>query len=104
MRLRCPVCGASIICLAEGTAPINRDDEKIWMHRLAHALVSDIELYESDRLSRARMQDTILSEFATEIHQAWSEFKTRSGRTDAGARGVFTQAVNEILARGKTII
>ena len=104
MRLRCPVCSAIFNYHPSIPGKANTESNQLWLSRLAHALISDIEVYNVDRLLLARKNDTVLTEFAREIQQAWTEFKTRSGQSNTTSRLIFTETLNEILGQGATLI
>jgi hypothetical protein len=116
MRLRCPVCSSTfsyhpesdpvdaVFDLSIPDADAAQKADRLWLQRLAHALVSDIEVYNEARLAQARQEDRVLLEFAVEIHRAWGEFKNRAGQPDSWVREIFAAAVNEILGGGAELI
>jgi predicted Zn finger-like uncharacterized protein len=71
--------------------------------RLARALVSDMVIYHPERQERGLREDTLRKEFKEEIRKSWEEFVEQVGRELAHGTPYFRDALNEILARGKTV-
>ncbi len=78
-------------------------DPKEKAQRLARVLVSDIILYNPDRHEKALAAGTIKEEFQEEIEKSWAEYVEQVGEEMAKNTTFFTDALNEILARGEQI-
>ncbi len=71
--------------------------------RLARVLVSDIITYNPERHQRALDGRTLKQDFEDEIKKSWGEYVDQVGRDLAESTEYFSQALNEILARGQKI-
>ncbi len=82
------------------TPQFGRRDPKEKAQRLARVLVSDIILYNPDRHQRALEQGRLKVEFEDEIQKSWNEYVEQVGTEIANSTDFFTDALNEILAKG----
>jgi len=71
--------------------------------RLARVLVSDIILYNPDRHQNATQSGRVREEFEEEIQKSWAEYVEQVGEEVANTTSFFTDALNEILARGEQV-
>jgi predicted Zn finger-like uncharacterized protein len=71
--------------------------------RLARALVSDIAVYHPERRDRGLEEGTLRQEFREEIRKSWDEYVGQVGDSLARGTPYFREALNEILAGGKTV-
>lgn len=71
--------------------------------RLARVLVSDMILYNPQRHTRAMENGTLAEEFEDEIKKSWEEYVEQVGEDLAEDTSYFTEALNEILAKGEEI-
>lgn len=71
--------------------------------RLARVLVSDMIMYHPERHSRALEQGSLQADFEDEIKKSWSEFVDQVGGEIAHNSSYFTDALNDILAKGEQI-
>jgi len=71
--------------------------------RLARVLVSDIILYNPDRHHDATESGRVKEEFEEEIQKSWDEYVEQVGDEIANSTDFFTDALNEILAKGEKI-
>jgi predicted Zn finger-like uncharacterized protein len=71
--------------------------------RLARVLVSDIILYNPDRHHMATESGRVREEFQDEIQKSWDEYVEQVGEEIANTTDFFTEALNEILAKGQRI-
>jgi hypothetical protein len=71
--------------------------------RLARVLVSDIILYNPDRHHMATESGRVKEEFEDEIQKSWDEYVEQVGEEIANTTDFFTEALNEILAKGQRI-
>jgi hypothetical protein len=86
------------------SAPVfGKRDPKEKAQRLARVLVSDIILYNPDRHHAAMETGRLEEEFEEEIQKSWSEYVEQVGEDVANNTPYFTDALNEILAKGDKI-
>jgi predicted Zn finger-like uncharacterized protein len=78
-------------------------DPKDKARRLARVLVSDMIVYHRDRHERSLAAGTLKEEFQEEIQKSWDEYVEQVGGELAASTPYFTEALNEILARGEQI-
>jgi predicted Zn finger-like uncharacterized protein len=71
--------------------------------RLARVLVSDIILYNPDRHHQAMESGRVKEEFEEEIQKSWDEYVEQVGDEVANSTTFFTDALNEILAKGEEV-
>lgn len=93
---------------AEETAPptgfqFGKRDPHDKARRLARVLVSDMITYNPERHARALENDSIKEDFEEEIEKSWAEYVEQVGQDLAESTSYWTEALNEILARGKPL-
>lgn len=71
--------------------------------RLARVLVSDMIAYHPDRHRKSLDEGTLKTDFEEEIAKSWNEYVDQVGRELADSTSYFTDALNEILARGASV-
>lgn len=73
--------------------------------RLARVLVSDMVMYNAQRHQEALARGTLAEDFEEEIEKSWKEFVDQVGAEIAEGEGhrFWTQALNEILAKGQQL-
>jgi len=85
------------------TAAFGKRDPNERAQRLARVLVSDMIAYHPDRHRRSLEEGTLKSDFDEEIDKSWHEYVDQVGRELAKSTPYFTDALNEILAKGETV-
>jgi hypothetical protein len=80
-----------------------RRDPRDKAKRLARVLVSDIITYNPERHARALENGTLEEDFADEIRKSWAEYVEQVGAEIAEGTPYFTDALNDILARGRRV-
>lgn len=71
--------------------------------RLARALISDIAVYHPERRDRGLADGTLRQEFREEIRKSWDEYVSQVGDSIARGTPYFREALNDILAGGRTV-
>ncbi|MDH5759099.1 MAG: hypothetical protein OEZ65_05870, partial [Gemmatimonadota bacterium] len=71
--------------------------------RLARVLVSDMIMYNPERHQRAVANGTLREDFDDEIEKSWKEYVEQVGEEMASRTDFWTEALNEVLARGEQI-
>jgi len=71
--------------------------------RLARVLASDMVVYDPARHARALQSGSLPSEFAEDIRRSWNAYVRRVGDDLATRTSYFDDALNDILARGRSI-
>jgi len=73
--------------------------------RLARVLVSDMIMYNADRHVTALENGTLTQDFEEEIDKSWKEFVEQVGPeiADGPGRGFWTDALNDVLAKGEQL-
>ena len=71
--------------------------------RLARVLVSDMITYNPERHATALERSTLKEDFDEEIGKSWAEYVEQVGQELAGSTSYWTDALNEILARGEPL-
>jgi predicted Zn finger-like uncharacterized protein len=73
--------------------------------RLARVLVSDMIMYNAERHQSALAAGTLVQDFEDEIEKSWKEFVDQVGEDLANGpgRGFWTEALNDILAKGQRV-
>jgi predicted Zn finger-like uncharacterized protein len=95
---------AAVAPAPPGPSPIfGKPDPHGKARRLARALVSDIAVYHPERRDRGLEQGTLRQEFREEIRKSWDEYVGQVGESLARSTPYFREALNEILAGGKTV-
>jgi predicted Zn finger-like uncharacterized protein len=98
-----PPSGVAGKTLSEGAARFGRRDPAERARRLARVLVSDMITYHPARYEEALENDTVKERFAEEVEKSWKEFVEQVGDEIAESSPYFVEALNEILARGRTL-
>lgn len=71
--------------------------------RLARVLVSDMIMYNPERHGRALDSGTLEEDFEDEIRKSWDEYVDQVGQEMAESTTYFSDALNDILARGESV-
>jgi predicted Zn finger-like uncharacterized protein len=73
--------------------------------RLARVLVSDMIMYNAERHQTALAQGTLVQDFEDEIEKSWKEYVEQVGEelANGAGRGFWTEALNDILAKGEKV-
>lgn len=71
--------------------------------RLARALVSDLVVYHPEKRRRGLAEGTLPALFEEEIKKSWEEYVEQVGEELAQSTPHFTDALNEILAGGRSV-
>jgi len=71
--------------------------------RLARVLVSDMITYNPDRHARALENRTLKEDFEDEISKSWQEYVDQVGQEIAESTDYWTQALNDVLAKGEKV-
>lgn len=83
--------------------PFLQQDPATRARRLARALVSDLVVYHPEKRQRGLAEGNLKDLFAEEIRKSWEEYTEQVGEELAGTTPYFTDALNEILAEGRTL-
>jgi predicted Zn finger-like uncharacterized protein len=70
---------------------------------LARALVSDIKVYNREVYERALAEGNLLDALGPEIKKSWELYKEKVTPEVAGSTEYFRDALNEILAEGRSV-
>lgn len=89
--------------LSRGMARFGRRDPEERARRLARVLVSDMITYHPARYEEGLENDSLRELFEEEVEKSWKEFVDQVGHEMAGSTDYFVDALNEILARGRTL-
>ena len=89
----------------EGGFRFGKRDPTDKAKRLARVLVSDMIMYNADRHVSALENGTLVQDFEEEIDKSWKEFVEQVGNdmADGPGRGFWTDALNDILAKGEQL-
>jgi len=71
--------------------------------RLARVLVSDMIMYNPERHQRALENDTLANDFEEEIKKSWKEYVEQVGEEMARETDYWTEALNDLLAKGEQV-
>ena len=71
--------------------------------RLARVLVSDIITYNPERYLKALENDSLQEDFDEEIRKSWVEYVEQVGSEMARETTYWTEALNDLLARGRQV-
>ncbi len=71
--------------------------------RLARVLVSDMIMYNPDRHERALANGTLRDDFEEEIAKSWKEYVDQVGDEMAESTDFWTEALNDVLAKGERV-
>lgn len=88
---------------APGGFQFGRRDPTEKAQRLARVLVSDMIIYNPERHARALENDSLPEDFDDEIKKSWEEYVDQVGDDLARSTSYFTDALNEILAKGSPV-
>jgi len=66
-------------------------------------LISDIVVYHPERRDRSIAEGTLRQEFREEIRKSWDEYVAQVGADTARRSPHFRDALNEILAGGRSV-
>jgi predicted Zn finger-like uncharacterized protein len=89
---------------APASAPsFGKRDPNERAQRLARVLVSDMIAYHPDRHRNSLEAGSLKADFEEEIDRSWSEYVDQVGKDLAGSTPYFTEALNEILAKGASV-
>lgn len=83
--------------------PFLQQDPATRARRLARALVSDLVVYHPEKRQRGLQEGNLKELFAEEIRKSWEEYTEQVGDEIASSTPYFTEALNEILAEGRTL-
>ena len=89
--------------LSQGMARFGRRDPRERARRLARVLVSDMITYHPARYEEALENDSLRELFEDEVEKSWKEFVDQVGDEMAQSTEYFVDALNQILARGRTL-
>jgi hypothetical protein len=85
-----------------GLSPGERDRHER-ARRLARVLASDIAIYNKDKRERGIRDGNLVAVLGYEIKKSWDVYKERVTPELATTTSYFRDALNELLAEGKTI-
>ncbi|HUE77611.1 MAG TPA: zinc-ribbon domain-containing protein [Longimicrobiales bacterium] len=85
------------------TPAFGPQDPETRAKRLARALVSDIVVYNPEKLHESRSAGTLRKEFRDEILKSWEEYVEQVGEEMARKTSYFRDALNTILAEGNQV-
>ncbi|MEZ4378451.1 MAG: hypothetical protein AB7N73_02230 [Gemmatimonadales bacterium] len=85
------------------TNPFLQQDPATRARRLARALVSDLVVYHPEKRQRGLAEGNLKELFGEEIRKSWEEYTEQVGEEVARTTPYFTDALNEILAEGRTL-
>jgi hypothetical protein len=83
--------------------PFLQQDPSTRARRLARALVSDLVVYYPEKRQRGLAEGNLKDLFAEEIRKSWEEYSEQVGEEVARNTPYFTEALNEILAEGRSV-
>jgi len=89
----------------EGGFKFGKRDPTDKAKRLARVLVSDMIMYNAERHASALEAGSIKDDFEDEIEKSWKEFVEQVGPeiADGPGRQFWTEALNDILAKGEQL-
>jgi predicted Zn finger-like uncharacterized protein len=97
--VRGPAPSGTAVMDQPGTARRRRSKEEM----LARALVSDIKVYNREVYERALAEGNLLDALGPEIKKSWELYKEKVTPEVAGSTDYFRDALNEILADGRSV-
>ncbi|MGH7524090.1 MAG: hypothetical protein ACREK8_07285, partial [Gemmatimonadales bacterium] len=83
--------------------PFLQQDPSTRARRLARALVSDLVVYYPEKRQRGLAEGNLKELFGEEIRKSWEEYSEQVGQDIATTTPYFTEALNEILAEGRSL-
>jgi len=95
--------GAVTGALSLGASRFGARDPHDRARRLARVLVSDIIAYYPSRYRDSLSRGTLKGDFEEEVAKSWKEYVDQVGSELADSTPFFTEALNEILAKGEDI-
>jgi len=72
-------------------------------HRIARALVSDIIAYSDRDVDASRTAGSLRTDFREDILKSWEEYVEQVGEDFAKSTPFFRDALNDILAQGRSV-
>ncbi|MEQ9401473.1 MAG: zinc-ribbon domain-containing protein [Longimicrobiales bacterium] len=78
-------------------------DPKEKARRLARVLVSDMIMYNPERHERALANGSLKDDFEDEIAKSWKEYVEQVGAEMAESTDFWTEALNDVLAKGQRV-
>lgn len=72
-------------------------------HRIARALVSDIIAYSDRDVDASRAAGSLRADFREDILKSWEEYVEQVGEDFAKSTPFFRDALNDILAKGRSV-
>lgn len=88
---------------AVGGFTFGQRDPKEKARRLARVLVSDMIMYNPERHERALANGTLKDDFEEEIAKSWKEYVEQVGEEMAEGTDFWTEALNDVLAKGESV-
>ncbi|MEJ2202475.1 MAG: zinc-ribbon domain-containing protein [Gemmatimonadota bacterium] len=82
---------------------MGKRDPREKAQRLARVLVSDMIMYNPERHQQALANETLEEDFADEITKSWAEYVDQVGEDLANGTPFWSDALNDILAKGQKI-
>ncbi len=70
---------------------------------MARALISDMIVYQPDKRQRALAEGNLKEAFDDEIKKSWEEYVEQVGEELASSTNHFNDALNDILADGRSV-
>jgi hypothetical protein len=86
-----------------GAFTFGKRDPKDKARRLARVLVSDMIMYNPERHERALANGTLKEDFEDEIRKSWKEYVEQVGEEMAQGNPFWTDALNDVLAKGERV-
>ena len=86
-----------------GAFTFGKRDPKDKARRLARVLVSDMIMYNPERHERALANGTLKEDFEDEIKKSWKEYVEQVGEEMAQGNNFWTDALNDVLAKGERV-
>ena len=83
--------------------PFLAQDPSAKARRLARALISDMVVYHPAKRQEGLRDGTLKALFEEEIQKSWEEYTEQVGREIADSTPYFREALNEILADGRSL-
>lgn len=83
--------------------PFLNNDPNQKARRLARALVSDMVAYQPDKQSEGLKDGTLKTLFREEVKKSYEEYVEQVGKEFAETTTHFTEALNDLLAKGEAI-
>ncbi len=84
-------------------SPFAATDQDARARRLARALISDLAAYHPERQEKGLQEGRLKELFQDDLRKSWQQYVEQVGLEVAKNTPFFRDALNEILARGKTV-